>query len=52
VTARDPDGELMELSLSVAPLEESDGSTGGILASPRTPPSASTFSSSSTAHNA
>lgn len=32
VTARRPDGELMELSLSVAPLEESDGSTGGILA--------------------
>ena len=32
VTARRPGGELMELSLSVAPLEESDGSTGGILA--------------------
>ena len=32
VPARRPGGELMELSLSVAPLEENDGSTGGILA--------------------
>jgi PAS domain S-box-containing protein len=32
VTTRRPGGELMELSISVAPLEESDGSTGGILA--------------------
>jgi PAS domain S-box-containing protein len=32
VAARRPSGELMELSLSVAPLEENDGSTGGILA--------------------
>jgi PAS domain S-box-containing protein len=32
VPARRPSGELMELSLSVAPLEENDGSTGGILA--------------------
>lgn len=32
VAARRPDGEIMELSLSVAPLEENDGSTGGILA--------------------
>lgn len=30
--ARRPGGELMELSLSVAPLEENDGTTGGILA--------------------
>jgi PAS domain S-box-containing protein len=32
IPARRPDGELMELSLSVAPLQENDGSTGGILA--------------------
>lgn len=32
VPARRPSGELMELSLSVAPLEENDGTTGGILA--------------------
>ena len=32
VPARRPSGELMELSLSVAPLRENDGSTGGILA--------------------
>jgi two-component system, cell cycle sensor histidine kinase and response regulator CckA len=32
VPARRPSGESMELSLSVAPLRENDGSTGGILA--------------------
>ena len=52
VPARRPSGELMELSLSVAPLEENDGTTGGILAVSKMRPSANRYSSNSTARNA